>query len=680
MPTGTDDAPSNDLSNPNPDPGNNATFYGGSGDYTIDAPYWRTEVGDHENSESPYGTFDQGGNVWEWNEAILSPLLRGMRGASYASDGTNINAAYRSSSAPNPTSEYDHRIGFRVASLPLSTLTVNTGSGSGTYSAGAVVSIAADPPPYGHIFGCWIGDTSHVDDITASSTTVTMPDTPVEITATYWYVAMETVFVDDPGNTGEWSGESYGGSGPDRICGAVNYCCSIAKYEVTAGQYCEFLDAVAGTDTYELYSTQMAVACNIKRIGSPGSYKYCVGPNWASRPVNHVSWGDAARFANWLHNGKPTGAQDLSTTENGAYFLDGAMTDEELIAVERQSDATWVIPTEDEWYKAAYYDPTLNAGAGGYYDYPTGTDGAPSNDLSNPDPDPGNNATFYDVGYTIGTPYYRTEVGDHENSNSPYGTFDQGGNIWEWTEAIIYASSRGMRGGAFNSLDNALQASHRSHFYVPSHEGGEFGFRVSLVNVYTLTVNSGSGSGHYLEGMEVPIDADQPPSGMGFDKWIGDTSRITDVAAASTTLIIPAEDQEITATYVYVYTLTVNSGSGSGEYEAGQLVQIQADPPPSRMVFDCWVSVPEVPILPEPDTSLVMPSQDLQVTAMYAYHPGDLNGDGFCGQTDLDIVLDQWGNSGEAITDLRADPSNDGFVGQTDLDIVLDNWGEGTHP
>ena len=40
-------------------------------------------------------------------------------------------------------------------------------------------------------------------------------------------------------------------------------------------------------------------------------------------------------------------------------------------------------------------------------------------------------------GYTIGSPYYTTEVGEFENSESPYGTFDQGGNIWEWNETVI---------------------------------------------------------------------------------------------------------------------------------------------------------------------------------------------------------------------------------------------------
>jgi len=109
----------------------------------------------------------------------------------------------------------------------------------------------------------------------------------------------------------------------------VAYIYRIGKYEVTAGQYCEFLNAVGKTDTYGLYNTLMDTAtydqwgrnqgCNIKRTGSPGSYAYSVDSNWANRPVNYVSWGDAVRFANWLHNDQPTGAQGLSTTEDGAW-------------------------------------------------------------------------------------------------------------------------------------------------------------------------------------------------------------------------------------------------------------------------------------------------------------------------------------------------------------------------
>jgi sulfatase modifying factor 1 len=295
-------------------------------------------------------------------------------------------------------------------------------------------------------------------------------------------LTIDTVAVGNPGNAGELSGSGAGGSGPDRICGAVDYSYNIGTYEVTAGQYTAFLNAVAATDTYELYNPYMwshEAGCKIERTGSSGSYTYSVAPDWAERPVNFVSWGDAARFSNWLHNGQPSGLQGLGTTEDGAYFLDGAMTHPELLAITREADATWVIPSEDEWYKAAYHK---NDGASGnYFDYPTSSDAVPNNDLI--DPDPGNNANFFHEGWTIGGPYWRTEVGEFENSDSPYGTFDQGGNVWEWNETILYGAYRGLRGGAFSTYGGvlSLHASSRSSDFGPTYEEGIIGLRVCEV-------------------------------------------------------------------------------------------------------------------------------------------------------------------------------------------------------
>jgi formylglycine-generating enzyme required for sulfatase activity len=279
-------------------------------------------------------------------------------------------------------------------------------------------------------------------------------------------VNIETVLVGNPGNAPDVHGAGYG---------AVDYEYNIGKYEVTAGQYTAFLNAVAATDPYGLYNTNMwssSYGCKIQRSGTSGSYTYSVAGDWANRPVNFVSWGDSARFANWLHNGQPTGAAVLSTTEDGAYYLDGATTDAQLLAVNREADWKWAITSEDEWYKAAYHK---NDGVtGNYFDYPTSSDVGPSNQLI--DPDPGNNATFYAGGDTIGSPYWRTEVGAHENSDSPYSTFDQGGNVWEWNEAVIY-SYRGLRGGSLGGHDDYLLASYRYYGLLP-YERGDIGFRV----------------------------------------------------------------------------------------------------------------------------------------------------------------------------------------------------------
>ena len=148
-------------------------------------------------------------------------------------------------------------------------------------------------------------------------------------------------------------------------------------------------------------------------------------------------------------------------------------------SVVRKAGAQVWLPSEDEWYKAAYHE---NDGVtGNYFEYPTSSDSVPSNDLVEPT-DPGNNATFYDSGYTIGNPYYRTEVGAHENSGSPYGTFDMGGNVYEWNETLI-GSDRGFRGGSYNdsSYGGSLSSSYRNS-NSPSNEYYDgVGFRVASV-------------------------------------------------------------------------------------------------------------------------------------------------------------------------------------------------------
>ena len=304
-------------------------------------------------------------------------------------------------------------------------------------------------------------------------------------TAQATVVDIVTVPVGNPGNAADSTGY-----------GAVSYEYNIGKYEVTAGQYRDFLNAVdpTGANADGLYNSSMdsnSYGCQITR-NSGSTYDFSGAPSgtteadWENRPVNYVSWYNAAMYANWATSGNINqGAYDTSAGTNwgssNASDYTGITAHDSVAmdALVATHGKVYVIPTEDEWYKAAYHK---NDGVtGNYYDYPTSSDTTPSNDRIDPDPEnSANYAANWPNDVTIGGPYWRTEVGEFENSESPYDTFDQGGNLYEWNEAILYGSQRGWRGGSFLSNATGLHVSSGFH-YDPAGVYSGLGFRVSEI-------------------------------------------------------------------------------------------------------------------------------------------------------------------------------------------------------
>ncbi len=279
----------------------------------------------------------------------------------------------------------------------------------------------------------------------------------IVVAAPSWAVTIDWVTVGAPGNACDPQS--------DGCFGAVAYEYQISKYEVTNAQYTEFLNAVAATDTYDLFHTNMASAHSeggITRSGSPGSYTYNAIAERENMPVNWVSWHDSLRFSNWLQNGQPAGAQDETTTEYGAYIFSSATS-----VGPRRPVATIFLPSEDEWYKAAYFDTSSSV----YYDYPAGTDTEITCAL------PGttaNTANCYIYGHVLDV----TDVGSYTGSASPNGTFDQGGNVYEWDEALVTSSYRGVRGGSYRGFAGYTKASYRASTH-PENHSEITGFRVA---------------------------------------------------------------------------------------------------------------------------------------------------------------------------------------------------------
>jgi sulfatase modifying factor 1 len=189
--------------------------------------------------------------------------------------------------------------------------------------------------------------------------------------------------------------------------------------------------------------------------------------NWSgSQPTAGTSWHEAARFCNWLTTG------DANT---GYYTIVGGLPAPNALGHDAYAalyGTTYFIPTEDEWYKAAYY----NGSAGIYYDYPTGSNSMPDGiDFAG---DTTFDAVFND-GYNQGHPNAVTNAG----VASPYGTIGQGGNVWEWNETAIYTSHplwRGFRGGSWLGAYHELLVT-GGIADEPTFEFSYLGFRVASI-------------------------------------------------------------------------------------------------------------------------------------------------------------------------------------------------------
>ena len=111
--------------------------------------------------------------------------------------------------------------------------------------------------------------------------------------------SLALVTVGDPGNAADTAVMNDGTSG----YGSVPYVYRIGQYDVTIGQYCQFLNAVAKIDTFGLYNAAMSysfLTIGISQNGTSGNYGYSItgsDPQAANCPIFDVTWGDARASA-----------------------------------------------------------------------------------------------------------------------------------------------------------------------------------------------------------------------------------------------------------------------------------------------------------------------------------------------------------------------------------------------
>ena len=231
---------------------------------------------------------------------------------------------------------------------------------------------------------------------------------------------MEFVTIGNPNNAADTTGDP-------NPAGAVGYTYDIGKFEVSRDMITKY---------NANFGTANSLVITLQDMSS-------FGGNGADRPATGISWNEAARFVNWLNTSTGNQAAYKFTTsgvnDNIALWQSGD-TGYDANNKYRNSLAKYVLPSHNEWYKAAYYNPNDST----YYDFPNGSNTAPTAVVS---------------GTTAGTAVYGLVFGccpaDVTNAGglSPYGVMGLGGNASEFEETSFDllnssgSSDRGVRGG-----------------------------------------------------------------------------------------------------------------------------------------------------------------------------------------------------------------------------------------
>lgn len=375
----------------------------------------------YSRNRSALGTHNQAGNVMEWVETTVGNGKMALGGSLFMPADT-LSSSYRDTEKPGVKLS---TFGFRVARIPEAARAPRL----------KFVAPAASAVP-----------------------------APVTRTPAYVPPAHEWVRVGHPGNISDLE--------TGRGCVPHEY--EIASAEITNAQYATFLNAVARRhDRYRLFVQDMAtgVVGGINRRRKDNDYVYAAKPGYEHRPVTYLSWFSLARYANWRHYGMPQGQQEIGVTEGsptrGAYDTSGfevfqqdrgpAVVDATLFA--RNRGARYFIPSDDEWVKAAYYDPARR-GWQKYWRYPGRADVPPANRGES-----ARKANFQADTLGEGPPYYVSEVGRF-GAGGYYDVRDLGGNVWEWVETWrglgdgdcwrCDVATKGLRGGSFNYTETGL--------------------------------------------------------------------------------------------------------------------------------------------------------------------------------------------------------------------------------
>jgi formylglycine-generating enzyme len=225
----------------------------------------------------------------------------------------------------------------------------------------------------------------------------------------------------------------------------------------------------------------------ITKATAGGLASVLAGGHASNEPAANMTWFEAAAFVNWLNDQRTPGLKayllDAGATVLTPWGTGDAWDNDPGAGVDlnlyRHKDAHYFLPSEDEWYKAAYHK---NDGVtANYWDYATGSNSAPIQALT--DGTLAGSAVYN--GVEAGVPADPADV-NLAGGLSAYGTMGQNGNVWEWQESAMdginnsSTENRPARGGIWGNTEDTLRSSAR-FATPPSFSSNTVGFRVASV-------------------------------------------------------------------------------------------------------------------------------------------------------------------------------------------------------
>lgn len=241
----------------------------------------------------------------------------------------------------------------------------------------------------------------------------------------------------------EWRTIGSPGNRPDRFeFGCVPYEYEMAKYQLSNADWCDFLNAVGyeASMRLKLYHKDMTSGIlggidvtTITPHSSPLTHNFSSKPGWEKKPIVYINYTSVCRYCNWLTSGD---------TERGSYDMSRDVP-------ARLPGAKYFIPSDDEWYKAAYWRD------GNYANYPTGNE-LPRLDQAN-----------FERGdaFSKGPPFYLADVDEYAEASTPAGVVQMGGNAWEMLETVSRdthgAWQNHYRGGSFGYTETGMSKLNR---------------------------------------------------------------------------------------------------------------------------------------------------------------------------------------------------------------------------